>query len=205
MVAVGSASASLGSCRVACPAVSESPRLSAVSGSLRCPAIRGLGADKGMILALPRRRVLPVVGAMKQASSSFEEMLKESDKPVLVDFYATWCGPCQYMVPVLDQVSDILQDKIQIVKIDTQKEKAIANKYRIEALPTFIIFRDGEPCDRFVSEYKHRLSSKPRHPLLPTCWKKKSAKQLKEVHHHLAPLQRLNWVVFINTGASKIR
>ncbi|MQL89813.1 hypothetical protein Taro_022392 [Colocasia esculenta] len=167
MVAVGSASASLGACRVAWPAASEPPRLSSVAGSLRCPAIRGLGADKGMILALPRRLVLPVVGAVqqtssavKQTSSSFDEMLEKSDKPVLVDFYATWCGPCQYMVPVLDRVSIILQNKIQIVKIDTQKEKAVANKYRIEALPTFIIFRDGKPCDRFVSEYKHCLSSK---------------------------------------------
>ncbi|MQL89954.1 hypothetical protein Taro_022537 [Colocasia esculenta] len=62
------------------------------------------------------------------------------------------CGPCQYMVPVLDRVSIILQNKIQIVKIDAQKEKAVANKYRIEALPTFIIFRDGKPCDRFVNE-----------------------------------------------------
>lgn len=55
------------------------------------------------------------------------------------------------MVPILDQVGASMIDKIQIVKIDTEKYPAIANKYKIEALPTFILFKDGEPCDRFVS------------------------------------------------------
>lgn len=61
------------------------------------------------------------------------------------------CGPCQFMVPVLEEVSARLQDQIQIVKIDTEKYPSIANKYNIEALPTFIIFKDGKPFDRFVS------------------------------------------------------
>ncbi|MQL85212.1 hypothetical protein Taro_017726, partial [Colocasia esculenta] len=91
----------------------------------------------------------PQVEAKKQTFSSFDELLEKSEKPVLVDFYATWCGPCQYMVPVLEQVSDALNDKIQIVKIDTEKYPNIASRYGIEALPTFIIFRDGKPCDRF--------------------------------------------------------
>ncbi|RZC44146.1 hypothetical protein C5167_037091 [Papaver somniferum] len=59
------------------------------------------------------------------------------------------CGPCQYMVPILDQVSLELKEKIQLVKIDTEKYPKIADKYKIEALPTFIIFKDGKPCDRF--------------------------------------------------------
>lgn len=56
------------------------------------------------------------------------------------------------MVPVLNEVSATMIDKIQVVKIDTEKYPNIANKYRIEALPTFILFKDGEPCDRFVSK-----------------------------------------------------
>ena len=55
------------------------------------------------------------------------------------------------MVPILDEVSARVKDKIQVVKIDTEKYPAIADKYRIEALPTFIIFKDGKPYDRFVS------------------------------------------------------
>lgn len=54
------------------------------------------------------------------------------------------------MVPILNEVSATLKDKIQVVKIDTEKYPSIANKYKIEALPTFILFKDGEPCDRFV-------------------------------------------------------
>ncbi|MED6170233.1 hypothetical protein PIB30_028860 [Stylosanthes scabra] len=89
------------------------------------------------------------VEAKKRTFSSFDDLLANSDKPVLVDFYATWCGPCQFMVPILDEVSTRLKDKVQVVKIDTEKYTAIADKYRIEALPTFIIFKDGEPFDRF--------------------------------------------------------
>ena len=55
------------------------------------------------------------------------------------------------MVPILNEVSATLNDKVQVVKIDTEKYPAIADKYKIEALPTFIIFKDGKPCDRFVS------------------------------------------------------
>ncbi|KAH7860358.1 hypothetical protein Vadar_012494 [Vaccinium darrowii] len=96
-----------------------------------------------------RRRILPPVEAKKQTFSSFDELLATSDKPVLVDFYATWCGPCQFMAPVLNEVSAAMIDKIQVVKIDTEKYPSIADKYKIEALPTFIIFKDGEPYDRF--------------------------------------------------------
>ncbi|GFP86913.1 thioredoxin y1 chloroplastic [Phtheirospermum japonicum] len=96
-----------------------------------------------------RPRALTVVASKKQSFSSFDELLEKSDKPVLVDFYATWCGPCQFMVPVLEQVSGQMIDKIQVVKIDTEKYPAIADKYKIAALPTFILFKDGEPCDRF--------------------------------------------------------
>lgn len=55
------------------------------------------------------------------------------------------------MVPILEQVNAALKDKIQVVKIDTEKYPEIAGKYKIEALPTFILFKDGKPCDRFVS------------------------------------------------------
>ncbi|KAL5999937.1 hypothetical protein ACLOJK_034614 [Asimina triloba] len=60
------------------------------------------------------------------------------------------CGPCQFMGPVLNQVGDSLKEKIQVVKIDTEKYPSIADKYKIEALPTFILFKEGKICDRFV-------------------------------------------------------
>ncbi|XP_020180416.1 thioredoxin Y, chloroplastic [Aegilops tauschii subsp. strangulata] len=99
--------------------------------------------------APPRRGAALLVKAKKETFSTFEELLEKSEKPLLVDFYATWCGPCQYMVPILQEVHEKMSDKINIVKIDTEKYTSIANKYKIEALPTFIIFKDGEPCYRF--------------------------------------------------------
>lgn len=63
------------------------------------------------------------------------------------------CGPCQYMAPILNEVGAALKDKIQVVKIDTEKYPQIADTYRIEALPTFILFKDGKPSDRFVSQF----------------------------------------------------
>ncbi|EPS66138.1 hypothetical protein M569_08641, partial [Genlisea aurea] len=107
------------------------------------------GFRKRCLVSSRRPRSLSPVASKKQTFSSFEDLLEKTDKPVLVDFYATWCGPCQFMVPILEQVSSILVDKIQVVKIDTEKYPEVANKYRIEALPTFILFKDGKPLDRF--------------------------------------------------------
>ncbi|XP_071731991.1 uncharacterized protein [Rutidosis leptorrhynchoides] len=95
------------------------------------------------------RTTIPLVQAKKQTFSSLDELLEKAEKPVLVDFYATWCGPCQFMAPILNEVSITMGDTIQVVKIDTEKYPEIANKYNIEALPTFILFKDGKPFDRF--------------------------------------------------------
>ncbi|KAJ0255986.1 Thioredoxin Y1 [Hirschfeldia incana] len=108
-----------------------------------------IGDSKLSSLSSSTRSTPRAIEAKKQTYDSFDDLLVNSDKPVLVDFYATWCGPCQFMVPILSEVSATLKDKIQVVKIDTEKYPSIANKYKIEALPTFILFKDGEPCDRF--------------------------------------------------------
>ncbi|KOP23999.1 thioredoxin [Hapalosiphon sp. MRB220] len=84
----------------------------------------------------------------KKQFNSFEEMLSGSDVPVLVDFYAEWCGPCQMMTPILEQVNAQLQGQIRIVKIDTEKYQQLATQYRIEALPTLVLFKQGQPVDR---------------------------------------------------------
>ncbi len=86
--------------------------------------------------------------ATKRQFNSFEEMLSGSDVPVLVDFYADWCGPCQMMAPILDQVNSQLQGKIKIVKIDTEKYPALATQYQIYALPTLVFFKQGEPVEK---------------------------------------------------------
>jgi thioredoxin len=84
----------------------------------------------------------------KKQFNSFEEMLSGSDVPVLVDFYADWCGPCHMMSPILEQVNAQLQGRIRVVKIDTEKYPQLASQYRIEALPTLMVFKQGQPVDR---------------------------------------------------------
>lgn len=86
--------------------------------------------------------------ATKKQFNSFDEMLSDSDVPVLVDFYAEWCGPCQMMGPILEQVNAQLKDRLRIVKIDTENYVELANQYRIEALPTLMLFKQGQPVDR---------------------------------------------------------
>ncbi|MBD2610230.1 thioredoxin [Nostoc linckia z18] len=86
--------------------------------------------------------------ATKKQFNSFEEMLSDSDVPVLVDFYAEWCGPCQMMVPILEQVNAQLKDRLRIVKIDTEKYTQLATQYQIYALPTLVLFKKGQPVER---------------------------------------------------------
>ncbi|CAA6660545.1 unnamed protein product [Spirodela intermedia] len=147
-MAASSAAAAATSCSISRPVFFEPFKLSA-DRSLLCPALGGLRTSHRRLFTLPRRRILPVVKAKKETFPSFDDLVENSDKPVLVDFYATWCGPCQFMVPILDEVSTELKDKLVVVKVDTEKYPDIANRYGVEALPTFIIFRDGKPCDRF--------------------------------------------------------
>lgn len=66
------------------------------------------------------------------------------DKPVLVDFYATWCGPCKAMAPTIDALGQELKGEARILKIDIDKNEAVANEYQIQSVPTFIIFKKGQ-------------------------------------------------------------
>jgi len=74
--------------------------------------------------------------------SKFSEIINQ-EKPVLVDFFAEWCGPCQTMSPILKEVKDTLQDKVSILKIDVDKNKAIAAKFQVRGVPTFVLYKNG--------------------------------------------------------------
>jgi thioredoxin 1 len=75
--------------------------------------------------------------------STFNNII-QSDKPVLVDFFATWCGPCQTLAPILKQVKDNLGERISIIKIDVDKNQQIAAQYQVRGVPTMILFQNGK-------------------------------------------------------------
>lgn len=80
---------------------------------------------------------------MDKVDSSFETLI-QSDKPVLVDFYATWCGPCQMLSPILKDVKDVFKERIAIIKIDVDKNQEIAAHFRVKGVPTMMLFQSGK-------------------------------------------------------------
>ncbi|TYA69909.1 thioredoxin [Seonamhaeicola marinus] len=76
--------------------------------------------------------------------SSFKDIVN-SEKTVLVDFFGTWCGPCQALMPILKDVKDTVGDAVKIVKIDIDKNNELAVKYQVRSVPTMILFVDGKP------------------------------------------------------------
>ncbi len=84
--------------------------------------------------------------AIKHVSdSTFEAEVLQSSTPVLVDFMATWCGPCKMIAPILDQVAAEYADRLRIVKVDVDDCQATAAKYGIRGVPTLMLFKDGQP------------------------------------------------------------
>ena len=79
----------------------------------------------------------------EEKTMTFEEII-DSDKPVLLDFFATWCGPCQMMGPVLQQVKEELGDDVKILKVDIDKYQDLAARFQVRSVPTFAIFKNSE-------------------------------------------------------------
>ena len=75
--------------------------------------------------------------------NAFQQLIQK-DQPVLVDFFATWCGPCQMLAPILKQVKENLGERITIIKIDVDKNQAIAAQYQVRGVPTMLLFQNGK-------------------------------------------------------------
>ncbi|KNE67505.1 thioredoxin [Allomyces macrogynus ATCC 38327] len=83
------------------------------------------------------------------SASAFESVLT-SGKPVLVDFFATWCGPCRMLAPTLDKIAKDKADALAVVKVDCDELQELAAKHSVSALPTVVLFKDGKEVDRFM-------------------------------------------------------
>ena len=79
---------------------------------------------------------------------NFEEEVLKSEKPVLIDFWASWCGPCRMMSPVVDEIAEEMKDEVKVCKINIDEEQNLAVKYNVMSIPTFIVIKEGREIGR---------------------------------------------------------
>lgn len=86
----------------------------------------------------------------KFSDENFEQEVLNSDMPVLVDFYADWCGPCKMLAPVIEEIATEYEGQVKIGKLNVDEEQNTSKKYKVMSIPTLIFFKDGEEVDKLV-------------------------------------------------------
>jgi len=88
--------------------------------------------------------------AQEITTATFDSIIANADKAVLVDFWATWCGPCRALGPIVEQVGDEMADRLDVYKCNVDDESDLAQRFRIMSIPTLILFKGGEPVHTMV-------------------------------------------------------
>ncbi len=88
------------------------------------------------------------------SDASFDQEVKQAGVPVLVDFWAPWCGPCRALAPVIEELAAEYEGKLKVVKVNTDESLQTAQNYRISGIPTLMVFKDGEPVEQLVGNHK---------------------------------------------------
>jgi thioredoxin 1 len=92
-----------------------------------------------------------MAGSITQLSATtFDEVVGSANEPVIVDFWAEWCGPCKMIAPILDEIADEQQGKLQVAKLNVDEAPDIARRFEVMSIPTLLVFRDGEVAKRLV-------------------------------------------------------
>ncbi len=98
----------------------------------------------------------------------FDEVIRLSDVPVLVDFWAEWCGPCKMVAPILDEIAEQQEGRLRIAKLNVDDNQKTAMRFEVMSIPTLILFKDGEPQLRIVGAQPKSALLAKLEPLLPT-------------------------------------
>ena len=123
-----------------------------------------------------------MAGPIDVTDNTWEDEVLNSDLPILVDFWAEWCGPCKMIAPAVHDLAEEYTGKLNVAKVDIDNSPEIATKYGIRSIPALIFFRDGKPVDQVIGalpkKYKTRAHTRPKLRALVTTFPPRSLDQM---------------------------